>query len=46
MCAIVQHDGCHVEYRWHPLFNTVKFGWCPLQEFRALTLPRRETRWN
>jgi len=34
------------EYRWHPLFNAAKFGWCPLLECRAVTLPRRETRWN
>jgi len=34
------------EYRWHPLFNTAKFGWRPLLECRAVTLPRREARWN
>jgi len=35
-----------VEYRWCPLFNAAKFGWRPLVEYRAVTLPRRETRWN
>ena len=34
------------EYRWRPLFNAAKFGWRPLLECRAVTLPRRETRWN
>jgi len=29
-----------------PLFNATKFGWRPLLECRAVTLPRRETRWN
>ena len=28
------------------LFNAAKFGWRPLLECRAVTLPRRETRWN
>jgi len=32
--------------RWHPLFNAAKFGWRPLLECCAVTLPRRETRWN
>jgi len=32
--------------RWRPQFNPAKFGWCPLLECRAITLPRRETRWN
>ena len=27
-------------------FNAAKFGWCPILECRAVTLPRRETRWN
>jgi len=26
--------------------STTQFGWRPLLEYRALTLPRRETRWN
>ena len=29
-----------------PPFNAAKFGWRPILECRALTLPRRETRWN
>ena len=33
-------------HRWRPLFNAVKFGWRPLLQCRAVTLPRRETRWN
>ena len=28
------------------LCSTQQFGWCPLLECRAVTLPRRETRWN
>jgi len=28
------------------LCSTPHFGWCPLLECRAVTLPRRETRWN
>jgi len=46
MWANAQRDGCPGEYRWRPLFNTVKFGWCPLLECRAVTLPRCESRWN
>ena len=41
-----QRDGRPAEYRWRPLFNAAKFGWRPLLECRAVTLPRRETRWN
>jgi len=44
--ANAQRDGRPAEYRWHPLFNAAKFGWRPLLECRAVTLPRRETRWN
>ena len=44
--ANAQRDGRHAEYRWRPLFNAAKFGWRPLPECRAVTLPRRETRWN
>ena len=43
--ANAQRDGRPAEYRWRPLFNAAKFGWCPLLECRAVTLPRRETRW-
>jgi len=32
--------------RWRHLFNAAKFGWRPLVECRAVTLPRRETQWN
>jgi len=41
-----QRDGRPAEYRWRPLFNAAKFGWCPLLECHAVTLPKRETRWN
>jgi len=34
------------EYKWRPLLNAAKFGWRPLLECRAVTLPRREIRWN
>jgi len=37
MWAIAQRDGRPVEYRWRPLFNAAKFGWCPLLECRAVT---------
>jgi len=46
MWANAQRDGRPVEYRWRPLFNAGKFGWHPLLECRAVTMPRRETRWN
>jgi len=46
MWANAQRDGHPAEYRWRPLFNAAKFGWCPLVECRAVTLPRRQTRWN
>ena len=44
--ANAQRDGRPAEYRWRPLFNDAEFGWCPLLECRAVTLPRRETCWN
>jgi len=44
MWANAQRDGRPAEYRWRPLFNAAKFGWRPLLECRAVTLPRRETR--
>ena len=44
MWANAQRDGRPAEYRWRLLFNAAKFGWCPLLECRAVTLPRRETR--
>ena len=46
MWANAQRDGHPAEYRWRPLFNAAKFGWRPVLECRAVTLPRRETRWN
>ena len=46
MWANTQRDGRPAEYRWRPLFNAAKFGWRPLLECRAVTLPRREMRWN
>ena len=46
MWANAQRNGRPAEYRWRPLFNAAKFGWRPLLECRAVTLPRRETRWN
>jgi len=44
--ANAQRDGCPAEHRWHPLFNAAKFGWCPLLDCHAVTLPRCDTRWN
>ena len=46
MWAKAQRDGRPAEHRWRPLFNAAKFGWRPLLECRAVTKPRRETRWN
>jgi len=46
MRANAQRDGRPAEYSWCPLFNAAKFGWRPLLECRAVTKPRRETRWN
>jgi len=46
MWANAQCDGCPAEYRLRRLFNAAKFGWRPLLECRAVTLPRRETCWN
>ena len=46
MWANAQHDGRPTNYRWCPLFNAAKFGWRLLLECRAVTLPRRETRWH
>jgi len=42
----IQRDGRPAEHRWRPLFNAAKFGWRPLLECRAVTLPRYETHWN
>jgi len=47
MWANAKRDCRPVEYRWRPLlFNAAKFGWRPLLECRAVTLPGCETRWN
>ena len=46
MWANAQRHDHPAEYRWRPLFNAAKFGWRPLPEWGAVTLPRRETRWN
>ena len=46
MWANAQRDGRPAEYRWCPLFNAAKIGLDWLLECRAVTLPRRETRWN
>ena len=31
MWANAQRNGRPAEYRWRPLFNAAKFGWCPLR---------------
>ena len=46
MWANAQRDGRPAEYRWCPVSNAAKFGWRLLRECPAVTLPRRETRWN
>jgi len=46
MWANDQRDGRPAEYRWRPLFNAAKFGWCPLLKCCAVTPPRHKTRWN
>jgi len=46
MWANAQRDGRPAEYRWRPVFNVAMFGWRPLPECRAVTLPIRENRWN
>ena len=44
MWANAQRDGRPAEYRWHRLFKAAKFGWRPLPQCRAVTVPKRETR--
>jgi len=39
-------DGRPAEHRWRPLFNAAKFDWRSLLYCYAVTLPRREGRWN
>ena len=46
MWANAQRHGRPAEHRWRPLFNAAKFVWRPLLDCRAVTLPRRESRWN
>jgi len=46
MCANAQRDGRPAGHRWRPLFDAAKFGWRPLLDCRAVTLPRREIRCN
>ena len=46
MWANAQRDGRPAEHRRRPLFNAAMFGWRPLLESRAVTLPRHESRWN
>jgi len=46
MWANAQRDGRPAEHRWRPLFNAAKFGWRSLLDCRAVTLTRREPRWN
>ena len=46
MWANAQRDGRPAKHRWRPLFNAAKFGWRPLVDCRAVTLPRCESRWN
>jgi len=44
--ANAKRDGRNAEYRSCPLFNATKFCWRPLLECCAVTLRRRESRWN
>ena len=46
MWADAQRHGHPAKYRWRPLFNAAKFGWCQLLACHAVTLPRCKTRWN
>jgi len=46
MWTNAQRDGRPAKYRWRLLFNAIKFGWCPLLECRAVTLPRHKICWN
>ena len=46
MWANAQRAGRPAEHRWRPPFNAAMFGWCPLLECRAVTLPRCKSRWN
>ena len=46
MWANAQRDGRPAEYRCRPLFSAAKFGWRPVLECSAVTLPRHESHWN
>ena len=46
MWANAQRDGRPAEHRWRLLFNAAKFGWRSLLHCCAVTLSRREDRWN
>ena len=45
MWANAQPDGSPAEYRWRPLLNAAVW-LTPTTRCRAVTLPRRKTRWN
>ena len=45
MWANAQRDGRPAEYRWRPLFNAAVW-LTPTTSCRAVTLPRRVTRWK
>jgi len=45
MWANAQRDGRRAEYRWRPLLNAAVW-LTPTTRECAVTLPRRETRWN
>ena len=44
--ANAQRDGRPAEHRWRPLFNATNFGWRPLVDCHAVTVPKCESRWN
>ena len=44
MWANAQRDGRPAEYRWRPLLNAAVWLTLTILEYRAVTLPRRETR--
>jgi len=35
MWVDAHRDGHPAKYKWHPLLNAVKFGWCPVLECRV-----------
>jgi len=42
MSVNAHRDGGPAEYRWRPVLNAAKFGWRPLLDCRAVTLPIAE----